>query len=184
MRLKIATLKNIISTALLYGLISHAGVGAASAQQSEEILKAAFLYNFVSFVDWPNHVASGNQKKLLCYVGEAGPVVAFLREIVRRHDAKDVTMTIEQKNRDASIEPCHILYVSDLNKADIDYLVGKSEGLPVLVVSDTDDFVERDGMIGMFMDGSKVRLEVNTATLKKSGLVIDSDLMELVKRYP
>lgn len=184
MRLKIATIKNAIYIFLLHGLISLAGISIASAQQSEEILKAAFIYNFISFVDWPEPASKGNQKKLLCYVGEAGPVLAYLREIVRRHDTKDGAVSIEQKNRDATIEPCHILYISDLNKADIDYLIGKSADLPVLVVSDTNNFVERGGMVGMFMDGNKVRLEINTTSLEKSRLVIDSDLMELVRQYP
>lgn len=145
------------------------------AAESEDAVKAAFIYNFIGFVEWPKAVKQKDEAPTICVVGENDAVIAYLEEI-----GSKTPVEVIKKGRDSRINDCHILYISSHNKGDVDYMVGKSQGEPILTVSDADGFVERGGVVGFFLKAGQVKIETSRSTIKKSGLVVDSELLELM----
>lgn len=147
------------------------------AQQDEGAVKAAFIYNLVNFIEWPG-VVKGTKRTTVCLVGDSHDIVSYLNEI-----SKKAPIDIINKSRDSRLTDCQILYIGDMDKVDVEYLIEKSRSLPILTVSSTKDFVSKKGVIGFTTEAGQVKLEINVTSAQESRLVIDSELLELVKIY-
>ncbi len=150
----------------------------AYAQQNAHAVKAAFIYNFVNYVEWPKAVRPTSSKTTICVVGDAAEVIAYLNEL-----GKKVPVMIVTKGRDSRLDDCHILYIGAVSITDVDYLIGKTAMLPILTVSSSKDFAKRKGIVGFVVQAQQVNLEINLTSVSRSGLVIDSELLELTKIY-
>lgn len=146
-------------------------------QQDEGVVKAAFIYNFINFIEWPG-IAKGGMGTTICIVGNGRDVVGYLNEI-----AKKAPLEISERSRDSRLNDCQILYIGVMDKVDIEYILEKSSGLPILTVSSAKDFAKRKGIIGFTTDGGEVKLEVNITSARNAGLIVDSELLELVRIY-
>lgn len=140
----------------------------ASSSPLEAKVKAAYLYNFTKFVEWPD--TTKNQPLQLCVVGDS-QVAKWLDEATPKGD-KGLTVTTGTKN----LQECHLLYL------------GATETIPatlkmetILTVSDNPTFKEHGGMITLFLENGKIRFEINMQAVKKSNLKISSKLLELAK---
>lgn len=150
----------------------------AVAQQDENAVKAAFIYNFINFVEWPKKIHSKNSSTILCVVGDDAPVVGYLAEL-----SKKAKVTLTSKGRDASLTNCHMVYIGKMGKADIDYMIGKTKNMPILTVSAVKDFAKKGGHIGFVIEEGQVKLESNLKSLEGAGLRVDSELLELMTIY-
>lgn len=152
------------------------------AAQDESAVKAAFIYNFVTFVEWPNKAKKSKKVTNICVLGEDAPVTTYLNKI-KEKVRNTSPIEILDKGRDSRIDECHILYISKLNSEDVDYMIGKSRNYSILTVSDVKGFAQRGGVVGFVVSEGKVRLESNVTSTKNAGLVIDSELLELMTIY-
>lgn len=146
-------------------------------QQDEGAVKAAFIYNFVNFIEWPG-ITKGALRTNICIVGDGHDVMGYLDEI-----SKKAAIDVTTKSRDSRLEDCQILYIGTMDKVDVEYLIEKSSGLPILTVSSAKDFAKGKGIIGFTTETGEVKLEVNITSAKNAKLVVDSELLELVKIY-
>lgn len=149
----------------------------SAAQQDEAAVKAAFIYNFVNFIEWPG-IAKGSTRTSVCIVGDGYDIISYLNEI-----SKKAPIDIISKSRDSRLTDCQILYIGEMDRVDVEYLIEKSRALPILTVSSAKDFAKRKGIIGFTTDAGQVKLEVNITAAKEAKLVVDSELLELVKIY-
>lgn len=160
------------SIALLAALVlATASVRADDAQRREDQFKAAYLFNFVKFVEWP---ASATADSLtVCFLGGEGVHEALASGI----DAKRVgarRLIARQLEQPATFESCEVLY-ADAASAD----PSLAAGLPVLTISDAPEFAANGGMIELFTENHRLRFVINVAHVHKAGLRISSDLLKL-----
>ncbi|MEO8256232.1 MAG: YfiR family protein [Acidobacteriota bacterium] len=158
-------------------LVLAPGIAAAADVAPEVGVKAALLYNFAKFTEWPA-LGSGDAI-VICTVGD-DRIGAALVEIVRGHLIGAHPIEIRRTEDSARWRLCHMLFIADDGqRAAIRLDALKTQ--PVLTVSDRQDFAESDGIIGLYLEGGRVRFAINVDTAAESGLRLSSRLLGLAR---
>jgi len=166
-------------TLLVLGL---AALGVFATPPLEQKVKAAYLYNFLLFVDWPTSAFADDSasKVQVCVIGE-DPFRSALGPITER-TAKKRGIRLSRLDSGADPGRCHLLYVSRSEEARLSELLADLADRPVLTTSDIPGFVDRGGMIGFTLKDGRVLLEANLQAARRSGLRISSKLLEVAVR--
>ncbi len=141
-------------------------------------VKSAYLFNFLSFVRWPES-ASG-QRMSLCTLGGGSINQALLP--VQRKRVRGQAVVMKQLRRIEEAEGCRILFIGESEEPQLGRILATLADRPVLTVSDMDGFADRGGMIGFVFRQRRVRLEVDLGRVRASGLEISSKLLEVAVR--
>ena len=166
---------------LLLALLLAAPGLLAAQTASEYDVKAAFLYNFTKFVDWPPAAFPDPGSSLkLCVLGAdpfGGSLQAVAGEQVANHK-----LTVVRTESLAKPTGCQILFISRSERDHLPQILAAVKGSPVLTVGDTKGFVDEGVIINFTLEGTKVRFEVNTESADRAGIKISSKLLQLAKR--
>jgi YfiR/HmsC-like len=174
-----ATILAACATALALAGIAHAQSGDRAAIGEYQV-KAAFLYHFTKFVEWPAAATNGNVV-VVGVLGDDpfGPALDFLFE---DKVLKGKRFRVQRFSNAEQARSCQILFVSIPNphelKKDLDALAGS----PVLTVGDSNDFLAAGGMIYLFVDESKIHFDVNLGTARQSHLALSAALLRLARK--
>jgi hypothetical protein len=172
---------------------------AGSEPSQEYKLKAAFLYNFLKFVDWSKEkMGDANEPITLGIIGKDPFGQAF--EPVKDKDVKDKKVVLkrlkgfeELKTSSAgderqmqkyieTLRKCHLLFVCASESKSLKEILKHVKDQPVLTVGEMPGFLEAGGIMNFLMEDNKVRFEVNAAAAKHAKLKIRSQLLRLAKR--
>jgi hypothetical protein len=170
-------------TALLLAAVCLAASSArpARAQDGEYALKAAFLYNFTRFVEWPPHAFAGPRAPLhLCVLGE-DPFGKQLDDLVTGEEVSGHSLVVRRPQLGDDLEQCHLLFVSGSEKRRFDEILAPLKGKGVFTVGEEDGFLEAGGILRFVLVGNKVRFRINRAEVERSPFVVSSKLMRLAE---
>jgi len=164
----------VISRALLTAVITAVGTVTTAGQDvpREYTVKAAYLYNFVKYVDWPDKKSS----VLICIAGQ-NPFGTVLESLVRNERVRGVPLSTE-----VILEPragCDVLFTP--RSSNIPAYLKAVSGMPTLTVGETDRFIEQGGIVRFVADGKNVRFEINPAAAERVKLRISSRLLQLAR---
>jgi hypothetical protein len=149
------------------------------AQAPEYDLKAAFLFNFAKFVDWPPSAFAGERAPLtICVYGE-DPFGPTLDAVVQNERVGERSLLVQRPDSIDDLGECHVLFVSRSEKDRLGEVMSQVKGKPVLTVADTDGFLRAGGVINFVLEGKKVRFLIDQEAAERSGLRISSKLMRL-----
>jgi len=140
-------------------------------QQRENQFKAAYLFNFVKFVEWPTDAPL--ETLTVCFLGGQGVHEALANGIEGKH-VGGRKLTLRRLEQSATVDRCDVLYA---DAASVNISI--AAGLPVLTVSDAPQFAAKGGMIQLFTDNHRLRFVINVAHANQAGLRISSDLLKL-----
>jgi hypothetical protein len=202
-------MKNKIYILLIFILLAGSLTEAAEKDLGptrNEKLKAAFIYNFLKFVEWPKDEVDDSKdagkvddsEDVICIgiIGEDSFEDAFKAIINKRIGKKQIIikrfdsykkLQKLKKNKDKweqqvdSLKECHLLFICSSEKAYVSEILSILKESPVLTVSETNGFLEKGGIIKFVVD-RKVQFEVNMKAVKRSGLNISSKLLRLAKK--
>jgi len=172
------TFRFLCAVACGLGVCGVPGVAHAQGVASEYEVKAAFLFNFTKFVEWPP-AAFGDEHSLLkiCVLGE-NPFGKTLRSLMGDEvGGRRLSLVLHPE----SLETCHVLFVSRSERERLGPILASVRNAPVLTVGDTPGFIDQGGMINFILEGSKVRFDVNQEAAERAGLKISSRLLALAK---
>jgi len=141
---------------------------------TEYQVKAAFLYNFSRFVNWPG--ALDNTFRL-CVIGQ-NPFENLLDGLIGKN-VHDSIMVVETHDSTDTVHDCQVLFISRSLEPELDTIITAIDGLPILTVSDIASFTDAGGMIGLGIVNNKIRFEINTDAAGLAGLSISSKLLSL-----
>jgi hypothetical protein len=163
--------------ALLACLASRTPALAQPAAAEYE-LKAAFLYNFAKFVEWPE---GGAAAEPLC-IGVVGedPFGPTLDRLLAGKTIHDRPITIRRFASVEAVTSCQLLFVSAATAPTIPRETYCRPG--VLAVGESDDFLAAGGVIAFTMEGNKLRFSVNVAAGERAQLKLSSQLLKLARR--
>ena len=148
---------------------------------TEQALKAAFIYKFAKFTDWPAAVVPpAKEPFVLCVVGDDA-VADALDRLVKGRELLSHSMAVH-KSPAAPERVCHVLYVSGVTAVQATQLVAKNRDLPVLTISDAEGFTEFGGIAQFFFEHGMLRFNIDIASAKRAHLQINSGLLALSKR--
>jgi hypothetical protein len=154
---------------------------------SEYQLKAAFLFNFLQFVDWPtNAFDSPDQSIALCILGP-DPFGAELDSVIAGERINGRSIEIRRLTEVVPAANCHLLYVNVRSRQGLRRALEQLRGLPVLTVSDATAFSGEGGMIEFVRQEDRIRLRVNLRAASEARLRLSSKLLrrsEIVEPAP
>jgi hypothetical protein len=152
----------------------------AKAQDASEYqVKAAFLYNFAKFVEWPGNAGANPDAPVVIGVLGRDP---FGREIDRAVEGKTVNgrrLMIKRFSSLEAYEYCHILFISSSERNNLPQIIAAVRNSSVLTVSETDRFAHIGGIINFVTIENRIRFEINQAAAERAGLKISSKLLSL-----
>ena len=153
----------------------------ASAQDvTEPALKAAFIYNFALFTEWPADVVPDEAPFAICVINDAAVRDALLREVKGRVLAGH-SMAVSLVPLTGAQQLCQILYVSGVTTGQAAQLVAGLRDVPVLTISDAEGFIELGGIAQFFFEHGRLRFDVRMESAKRARLQISSRLLLLAK---
>ena len=144
-------------------------------------VKAVFLYNFASFVTWPDSAFPDADAPFVIGVLGHDPFGQVLDEVVAAEKAKNRPLTVRRVSRVDDAAGCHILFVSASESRRVPEILRKQAGKPSLLVGDFPGFAEAGGMVGFRMEGSRLKLDINVEAARAADLVISSKLLRVAR---
>jgi hypothetical protein len=154
---------------------------AASALAREYELKAAFLCNFIAFVEWPENAVPDSGDSFVIGVLGDDPFGQILDEIAAVKAANGTPIVVHRFATIDEYTPCHILFVAASEHHHLPALLETLGDSPVLVVGDTEDFARAGGIVNLIIKENKIRFEINLVAATRAGLKISSKLLRLAK---
>ncbi|NBX03830.1 MAG: YfiR family protein [Alphaproteobacteria bacterium] len=160
---------SVLACALLLPAAARADVEKAY------LVKAAFIYNFVKFMDWPDGKAINKNSKIdICVLGSS-PMSGAGAIFKQASTAKLTLNLVDEADANSAVSHCHVVFISDGEGDALAALKGK----PVLTVSDSEGFAEHGGMIGFVVADNKIKIVVNARAVSGAGLKVDAQLLEI-----
>ena len=145
---------------------------------TESSLKAAFIYSFAKFTEWPQDVLPSTAIFSACVLGDSS-IRDALERTVKGRLLLGRGIRVSQVQLDGKLQSCHLLYVSGVTPAQVTAIVAAVRGAPVLTISDVDDFVSQGGIAQMFVENGKMRFDLNLEVARRSRLDLSSKLLVL-----
>ena len=197
MRIKIHIL--IVLTAVLSAMLTGPAVYAESGSSREYQIKAAFLYNFLQFVDWPKEkIADANKPIIIGIIGDdpfgdaieplkdkpvAGRKIVIKRfksfESLKKAGDNDAAGT---KQNIKALGECHMLFICASENKNLREIIESIKNSGVLTVGESGGFLDVGGIVNFVMADEKVGFEVSIVAAKQAGLEIRSKLLRLAKK--
>ncbi|OGR06099.1 MAG: hypothetical protein A2511_16590 [Deltaproteobacteria bacterium RIFOXYD12_FULL_50_9] len=170
-----------ISPLIFVGMIiafSIVPVWAIAAEPTENAVKAAYLYNFAQFVDWPPDTwTSSSEPFNVCILGD-NPFGRAL-ETIHGKTIKMRKVSVVLIDKPSAVDHCQVLFISQSINRQVEQIIKQVDRRPILTISDMVDFVQAGGMIGLFTDEGRIQFEINNSAAEQAGLTISSHLLRL-----
>ena len=169
--------------ALRYCLICLLVTQSLTAGQSanENEVKAVYLYNFASFVSWPESPEhASDQLFRICALGE-NPVSQLLPKVIEGEKIHDRTMVFQIITDSDNPKNCQILFVASKDRERVAAVLNKVRNQPILTVGEQSGFAREGGHIEFGLSSSRIRLIINRQRIDRSGLRVSAKLYRLAE---
>lgn len=176
--MKLRTVWRVVALAILLGLLPRAA--AADKKPGEYEVKAAFLYNFIAFTDWPATAFENPTSPIVIGLVGTDPFGFALDAMMKGERVKDRPLIVWRITRPDDMKRCHILFIGASESRQVREILGRLKSEPVLTVSDIAGFAEAGGAVG-FTTESSVKLTINPAAIQAAQLAISAKLLRLAR---
>lgn len=154
------------------------GIASGTDAGPDVAVKAAFLYNFAKFAEWP--ALSTGAPIVVCIVGNDG-IADALVDMVRGQSISGHMLEVRRSKDSATWRACNLLFVADGETRQLVAGMAAIKTLPVLTVSDGKGFSRAGGIIELYVEAGQMRFAINVDTAESSGLHLSSRLLGLAK---
>lgn len=152
-----------------------------AGQIDEYQVKAAFLFNFAKFVEWPaKSFSKPSDPIVICILGQ-NPFDHHLSAAIQgkvwegRAFAVQLVVNLPPKSR------CQILFVNSSERQRFRSLAASLKGSGILTVGETPGFVDDGGIINLKLEDGKIRFEINVDAAEQAELSVSSKLLSLAQ---
>lgn len=143
-------------------------------------VRAAFIYNFAKFVEWPAHTfASGAAPLHLCAL--SGSNKAARLDLIDGRSAQGHPIVLQWISNAQQAGGCQILYLTRADIASHRQLMPAIQHWPILTIGENEAFINQGGMVALFVDRDHVRFSINQSAAQVSGLKISARLLQLAR---
>jgi hypothetical protein len=170
--------RQFVAFALLWVFLASSSI-QSQQKPSDYQVKAAYLYNFGRFVEWPVKVAATKGDSFtVCILGE-DPFGSTLDATLAGEAIGGKHVVPKRISTPQESPGCQILFLSAAEAGRLNKVMEGLDKEAILTVSDIPQFLQRGGMIQFVMDGNRVRFEVNLAATQRVGLTLSSELLKV-----
>ena len=195
-------MKKVCIPIVIFILLAAASLSAQSqddsSQNREYKIKAAFLYNFIKFVDWPEESAVADDEAVVMGIigkdpfGDAFEPVRNKKvkgndTIIKYYQGFKELKKIEEDDSSeyeiivTELRKCHLLFICSSEKDNLVDILNLVKSYNVLTVGETPGMLEANGIINFLLEENKVRFEINLNAARDSKLTIRSQLLRLAR---
>lgn len=172
----------ILGVLLVLAAVWFAQTGICLAEEpppSENQVKAAFLINFPKYVDWPAEAfAETNNPVVIAVLGET-KVTREIQKVIPGRTVNNREIVLKRLASGEDSSGCHILFISAIEQQRFPNLLPQLRNTSVLTVGESEDFLERGGVINLACRAQKIALEVNLTAAGQARLKISSKLLSV-----
>ena len=166
---------------LILTLLQAVGT-AEESQLSEYRVKAAFVFNFAKFIEWPPESFSDDTSQLVIGILGENPFVSDLDQTIQNKTINNHPLAIRPMRSVKEVTNCHILFISSSETARLPESLRAVRGKSILTVGESGGFIQAGGMINFTWEGKKIRFQINDEAAKQAKLKISSKLLSLSLR--
>jgi len=148
---------------------------------TEYQIKAAFLFNFLKFVEWPGDPAMDPQAKWVIGIVGDSPVSTQLSYLFAGKNVMGRDVQVKQFQAADNLRVCNILFIGTSEKKRLPSILSSLHGFSVLTVADMDHFIESGGMVQFVEEDSHVRVAIDVGTTSRAHLKVSSKLLALAR---
>ena len=156
-------------------------IAYADQSPTEYQVKAAYLFNFLKFVDWPDDPAADPHGKwVIGFVGDT----PIRDELVRLAEGKNVLgreLQVKQFQATDNLRGCNILFISESEKKRLPSILAALRGYSVLSVAEMDNFIGSGGMVQFVVQDARVRVTFDVGATGRAHLRVSSKLLALAR---
>ena len=146
-----------------------------AAQVDERAVKAAYLFNFIQFTQWP---VPPDEPFRLCVLGRT-PLDEQLAQLEGKQVLGGLHITVRHVAPRDSLAGCHALYLDDSQRGQVDEVLGKLGSAPVLTITDGDGLADRGLMIEIHKRDTRLGFEVNLRMARKANINVSARMLKL-----
>jgi len=154
---------------------------AGAAQPTEYELKAAFVYNFAKFVEWPEDAFVSPAESLRIGILGNDPFGDALPAVIAGRSAAGRGIELRRYRRPADVSGCQILFIRP-PEGELPRVLRALDPRGVLTVGEGEAFAREGGVIGLVMEENRVTFEVNLEAAERAHLTLSSKLLQLARR--
>ncbi len=175
----------IFLSAALILILASPGISANTVATerviSEHEVKAAYVYNFAKFVDWPENAFPLNNSPIT--IGIIGDVEfgILMEKAVKDKMIQERAVRIQNLKWPADLRGCQIVYVTSSEQRRFRQIAESVRNSPVLTITEVEDRSQDKGILNLFIEGGKVQFEINSAGAEQARLKISSKLLRLAR---
>jgi hypothetical protein len=174
--------QRVITCLLL--LLLYAAQTPTSAQEAlpEADLKAAFLYNFTKFVEWPPDAFAKEDAAFVVGIFGDEEFASKLRKLLQDKQAHGHPFVVRRLAQNSEAKSCHILFFREAETRRLSSIYESIKRVPILTVGESEEFLDSGGMFNLVFEDKQLRFEVNPATAENARLTVSSKLLRLAKK--
>jgi hypothetical protein len=156
-------------------------VASAQSDLSEYQVKAAFLFNFTKFVEWPDGSFEDPQAPIVLGIIGDDPFGDDLGRIIAGQKVQGRSLVIRRERWGDDLRRCHVLFVSASEHEHSSRILGSVQSAGILTVSDMEGFAKAGGVIEFVTEENRVRFIVNLDSANQSKLRVSAKLLALAR---
>jgi hypothetical protein len=151
------------------------------ADQAEYDIKAAFLFNFARFTEWPDQAFAGPTAPLVLGIYGVDPFNRSTLDEISSRSISGRRVEVRKMDDPKTLGDCHIIFVNGIDDKNLATLMSSIKNKPVLTVGESEKFGPSGGMIRFYIEDTKVRFEVHLPQVQRANLKISAKLLSLAR---
>jgi hypothetical protein len=159
---------------------AHLVVAAQYRSVSADSVKAAFLFNFGSYVEWPADAMDADD--LVIGVVGADSIARELRRLLPGRTVENRRVHARALRPSDSLDDIHILYIGRATEKETTELIERAAQGSVLVITDTPEGMKPGSMINFVIENRRVRFEISPSAAERARLKLSSRLLSVAIR--
>ena len=165
----------------LFGCLVSPAPAASAPSLREHQIKAAALYNVIAFTGWPATSFGAPDAPLVLGMFGEGPIASLLGDFVENESHHGRRIILKPVATLAEARSCHVLFVARSEHDRWRSISSQFARLPILTVSDAENFARQGGVVQFGIERNKLRLTVNLGVARGSGLTVSSKVLRLAE---
>ncbi len=168
----------------LCGLLLAASLPAPGQQDAtalERRVKAAFLYKFAEYVEWPEGAFARPNAPVTVGVAGADEVAAELTQVVATRSVDGRPVQVRRLREGDSLAGVHVLFAGRAESARVMALARATPSQPILVVTEAESALNQGSIANFVMTGGRVRFEIALDNAERRGLKLSSRLLTVAQ---
>jgi len=170
----------LVALAIASGCVGPC-LAQSDVQAAEYKVKAAFLYKFASYIEWPSQVFERPESPIVIGVAGADALGDELAEVITGRSIGGRPVEVRKVRRGASLNGLHILFVGRSDRGSSDVLAS-AKGRPVLTVTESEDAFALGSMINFVIVDDRVRFDVALREAEIANLKVSARLLRVARK--